>query len=454
MNFNSLAYDTSDEMMFGKALHPVRCGFDLVLGDGLVLPEINFTLPVMQVDNSNIKAILKQYMEMVSGVLQRLVILQVPGAVIEFEHAPQMTENVDMGARITAQTRKLMENYYHDHGLKTALRATICDIREKERPPKMRTGRAVGQMFESFKLNAQRGADLLSIESTGGKEVSDRALMEANLPGLLLALGILAPRDMHFLWKKIHNIAQQENVVAAGDSACAFANTAMVLADQKYIPNVVAAVVRAMSAVRSLVAFEEGAIGPSKDCAYEGPVIKAITGFPISMEGKSAACAHFSHMGNIAMAVTDLWSNESVQNVKLLSGFAPEVFTELLTYDCRLLNEALAGGEEDVIKRLLVTSDENKSVHALIISPDSSYDIARTIVKEKSDFERTRRAGMAACNIIRAAVRDKRLSLPEKEMVYLDRFQNEFEKYATEEHVLEAALPDYAELVILSEYGL
>jgi methanol--5-hydroxybenzimidazolylcobamide Co-methyltransferase len=32
---------------------------------------------------------------------------------------------------------------------------------------------------------------------------------------------------------------------------------------------VLAAVVRAMSAVRSLAAFEQGALGPSKDCAYE-----------------------------------------------------------------------------------------------------------------------------------------------------------------------------------------
>ena len=115
----------------------------------------------------------------------------------------------------------------------------------------------------------------------------------------------------------------------------------MQLAHQKMLPEVLAAVVRAMSAVRSLAAFEQGAVGPSKDCAYEGPVMKAITGFPISMEGKSASCAHFSPLGNIAAGMCDLWSNESVQNVRLLSGNAPEVFTELLTYDCRLMNAAL-----------------------------------------------------------------------------------------------------------------
>jgi methanol--5-hydroxybenzimidazolylcobamide Co-methyltransferase len=99
-------------------------------------------------------------------------------------------------------------------------------------------------------------------------------------------------------------------------------------------------VVRAMSAVRSLVAFEHDAIGPSKDCAYEGPILKAITGCPISMEGRSSTCAHFSPMGNVASAMCDLWSNESVQNVRLLSGSAPEAYAELLIYDCRLMNIA------------------------------------------------------------------------------------------------------------------
>lgn len=454
MMYESLAYKTSNEMMFGKTVHPLHCGHDLVLGGGLVFPEVNFTLPVMQVDQKSLPKILKQYEEMVSMVLNRLVILDVPGAVIEFEHAPQMTEHLEIGAEVTAQTKQLMDDYYKKHGLKTALRATICDIREKERPPKMRTGEAVKTVFESFRVNAQNGADMLSIESTGGKEVSDRALMEANLPGLLLALGILAPRDMHFLWREICNIARDEKVVAAGDSACAFANTAMVLADQKFIPNVLAAIVRAMSAVRSLVAFEEGAVGPSKDCAYEGPVIKAITGYPISMEGKSSACAHFSHMGNIAMAVTDLWSNESVQNVKLLSGFAPEVFTEVLSYDCRLMNEAVVEGDENTIKKLLVKSDEYKSVHALMVSPESSYKIAKAIVGANSDFERTRQAGIIACEIMKTAFEEKKIILSEREIVYLNRFEDEFQTYSNEESVLREALPDFEELFLASEYGL
>ena len=97
----------------------------------------------------------------------------------------------------------------------------------------------------------------------------------------------------------------------------------MVLANKGYIPKVFAAVVRVISSVRSMIAIEEGAKGPHKDCGYEGVYVKAITGIPISAEGKSSACAHLSPVGNIAACVADLWSNESVQNVKLLGGRLP-----------------------------------------------------------------------------------------------------------------------------------
>ncbi|HML47272.1 MAG TPA: methyltransferase MtaB domain-containing protein, partial [Clostridia bacterium] len=69
---------------------------------------------------------------------------------------------------------------------------------------------------------------------------------------------------------------------------------------------------RVISAVRSLVAVECGAKGPHKDCGYEGAYLKAISGIPISMEGKTAACAHLSPVGNVAICLADLWSNESV----------------------------------------------------------------------------------------------------------------------------------------------
>ena len=91
---------------------------------------------------------------------------------------------------------------------------------------------------------------------------------------------------MNKLWTEITAIADKTGTIASGDTACGFANTAMVLAEKKYIPRVFAATVRVVSAVRSLVAAECGAKGPHKDCGYEGVYVKAIAGTPISMEEK------------------------------------------------------------------------------------------------------------------------------------------------------------------------
>ncbi len=194
-----------------------------------------------------------------------------------------------------------MTETHEKHHLACALRVTPTDMRDQMKPPQLRTGPGMGKPKEIVcELCAEAGADILSVESVGGKEVHDQALMYGDFPGVVFALGVLAPRDMSWLWREINEIcAAHPGVVPGGDSACGFANTAMQLAHQKMLPEVLAAVVRAMSAVRSLAAFEQGAVGPSKDCAYEGPVIKAITGYPIAMEGKSASCAHFSPMGNI-----------------------------------------------------------------------------------------------------------------------------------------------------------
>ena len=65
--------------------------------------------------------------------------------------------------------------------------------------------------------------------------------------------------------------------------------------------------------------------------------------------GGTAACAHLSPVGNIAACVADLWSNESIQNIKLLSGMAPVVSFEQLIYDCRLMNTAAAKGHKSAL---------------------------------------------------------------------------------------------------------
>ena len=408
----------ADALIFGSAPHPVRCGFDLVIGAGAVFPEVNFTLPAIEINGPNWPAIVAQYEEMAANILKRAVALRTPGLVLEFELLPAMTENPEWGAEITALLHRRLAEAHVKHGLRSALRVTPTDIRERVKPPILRSGPGWENLRRSFELCIDAGADIVSIESIGGKEVHDRALLYGDLRAVVFALGVLAPRDTAWLWGRIACLcAAGGRVVPGGDSACGFANTAMQLANQKMLPEVLAAVVRAMSAVRSLAAFENGAVGPSKDCAYEGPVIKAITGCPISMEGKSATCAHFSPIGNIASAMCDLWSNESVQNVRLLSGNAPEAYAESLIYDCRLMNAAASRGQAAALRDWLVESDEWLSPQAAVLSPAATLRIARAIVDAGGGYAGTLAAGRAAVEILK----DARLRLAPKEKSWLAR---------------------------------
>jgi methanol--5-hydroxybenzimidazolylcobamide Co-methyltransferase len=453
MQFTSLAVSSEQELIFGAAPRPVRCGLDLAIGAGTVYPEVNFTLPTMEITAAGWAEVVAQYEEMSANILKRAVALQVPGIVLEFELLPPMTEVPEWGAEITALLRRRLSEAHAKHGLRSALRVTPTDIREKGKPPRLRSGDAWDTLRRSFELCIRAGADIVSIESVGGKEVHDPALMYGYVRGVIFALGVLAPRDMEWLWRQIAGFCAGSTAVPGGDTACGFANTAMQLAHQKMLPEVLAAVIRAMSAVRSLAAFENGAVGPSKDCAYEGPILKAITGCPISMEGKSATCAHFSPMGNIAGAVCDLWSNESVQNVRLLAGNAPEVFTESLAYDCRLMNVAAARGSAKQLRDWLVESDEWLSPQAAILSPAAAIEIASAIVGASGGYRRVLAAGAAAVRILRSPSAG-RLRLSDKEKRWLDRIEGEFLSVPAEDELQEEMAGRYSDVLESSSYGL
>jgi len=429
-----LAYESPSELVFGCCRKPVACGFDLVIGDGQVFPEVNFTLPMISVEQATWSQVVAQYEEMAAKILERAIALHVPGIVLEFELLPAMTETPEWGAEITRLLESHLRRAYEKHGLRCALRVTPTDIRDQGKPPFLRRGAHWETLKRSFELCVEAGAHLISIESIGGKELHDPGLMYGDIRAIVFALGVLAPRDTAWLWDQISAVcALKGRAIPAGDSACGLANTAMQLANQHMLPQVLAAVVRAMSAVRSLAAFEHGAVGPSKDCAYEGPIIKAITGCPISMEGKSASCAHFSLVGNIAAAMCDLWSNESVQNVRLLSGSAPEAFTETLAYDCRLMNVASDKGEALRLRDWLTESDEWLSPQAAVLSPEATINIALAIVSHDDHYGQTIAAGLAAVGVLRGGINDKRLTLPAREAPWLDRIERELESLAGEE---------------------
>ncbi len=452
-SFDRLAVPGPAALLFGSAPRPVSCGFGLKIGSGQVYPEVNFTLPAITVSAENWPEVVAQYEEMARIIIRRVVALQVPGVVLEFELLPAMTETPEWGAEITALLLRHLQQAHSEHGLRGALRVTPTDIRDCSKPPELRSGPAWRQLARSLDLCIAAGAHIISIESVGGKEVHDPALMYGDLRGMLFALGILAPRDVRWLWSEIVSRCQAGGAIPGGDTACGFANTAMQLAHQKMLPEVLAGVVRAMCAVRSLAAYESGAIGPSKDCAYEGPIMKAIAGVPISMEGKSASCAHFSPVGNIASAMCDLWSNESVQNVRLLSGNAPEAFAELLAYDCRLMNTALAHGEGLRFRDWLVESDEWTSPQAALLSPAATIRIAEAIVGCQGDYRRTVAAGEAAVAILQDGIAAGRLSLSKKEDQWLRRIEHELASLPCDEDAFVASIqPNYEGVYSPSSY--
>ena len=455
--YSTLAIPSQDRLLYGVSPHPLACGLGLTIGGGQVFPEVNFTLPPMNIEDGTWADVTAHYEQMAEQILRRAVALATPGIVLEFELLPAMTERPEWGAEITALLKRRLVECHEKHRLPCALRVTPTDLRDQMKPPQLRTGPGWESLKQSFELCAEAGADILSVESVGGKEVHDQALMYGEFPGIVFALGVLAPRDMSWLWGEIREIcARHPGVIPGGDSACGFANTAMQLAHQKMLPEVLAAVVRAMSAVRSLVAFEQGAIGPSKDCAYEGPVLKAITGYPIAMEGKSASCAHFSPMGNIAAAMCDLWSNESVQNVRLLSGNAPEVFTELLAYDCRLMNSAAASeGGALQMRDWMTVSDQWLSPQAAVLSPEATIKIATAIVGADNPYHRTIAAGRAAVEILKHGIAQDLLHLSRKEQQWLARIDDALDVFPKDEERLMRDLEaQYGSLYDKASYGL
>ena len=453
--FNELAIKNEEDLIMGNSPFPVTCGNDLTIGAGKVYPEINFTLPTMMITKETMEDVKKHYTEIMDNVLTRSEKLKIPGLVVEFEQLPPMTDVPEWGAEITVLIKKKLNKFYESTGIPNALRVTILDLRDADHPPLLRTGTATQKTIKGFELCAQAGADILSIESVGGKEVHDQALVYGDLHGIAASLGILSYRDMGWLWDKITSIANKYGCVPGGDTACGFSNTAMQLAGQGMLPNILAAIDRAASAPRSLAAFEHGAIGPSKDCAYEGPIIKAITGFPISMEGKSSCCAHFSPLGNIAAAAADLWSNESVQNIRLLSGNAPEAFMELLAYDCRLFNKAIENKSHLQLRDMMVESDVEHSVEALMLAPEVVLEVAEAIVNNESGFDKTKAAITAAYSAIEEALSNNIFTLSNLEMEWMKKIEAAIISFPrTEEDAIKYLQMMYSDVFSLKSYGL
>lgn len=380
-----LEINSPSELIFGSAKHPLNYGLGLKIGQGEVVPEVKF-FPRSLSDREPEK--FKAEVEKITReILDRAVELGVNSLQIETEQSFMETKNPRFAAEITSIQKSLMEKYAGEHSMRLGLRVTVADIRDFKEG--LRSSANYGLMMETFESVSSNGADVLSIESEGGKDVFNYSIIRQDVKGIIFSAGLLGSLDMELLWRDIVNIAKRNGCIAGGDSACATANTAMRLAGgikTMSLPHTLVAIVRAVSAGRSLVAYEQGAKGPGKDCGYENVIIKAITGFPMSMEGKSSACAHSSLMGNIASACCDLWSNEQVENIRLFGGSAPQVFLEMLHYDCKLMNKAIALGKAQELRDMLVLSDKFNDPQAFVLSPDTAVEIASSIVSEYKSY--------------------------------------------------------------------
>jgi methanol---5-hydroxybenzimidazolylcobamide Co-methyltransferase len=144
-----------------------------------------------------------------------------------------------------------------------------------------------------------------------------------------------------------------------------------------------------------------------------------------------------------------------VQNIRLLSGNAPEAYTELLAYDCKLMNIANSHKQGHIFQSWMVESDKNVSAIGTILTPEAVFAIGKAIVAQETDYARTVAAGQAAIDIIQKAVDTKQLTLGKKELTWLDKLHKEFAKLPKDENVLaEEIVGTMGHLFDPESYGL
>ena len=396
-----MAYASGDEMMFGTAKSPVTTKRGITIGGGYVHPEL--VAHPRPGSEKTMKTLLREYERANGDALERMVIVGHPTIQVENEHVYQMTHNPKWGGEIAAQTAKQMDEFLDKYGLKASYRSTIADLRKPDMHD-MRQSDYTHEVIESFK-ECSKHADIVSIESMGGKEIFDHAIIRNDIAGIIFGIGVLGAIDMQWMWEQIVAIAKENNCIPGGDTNCSEANTAMFMAGgmtSKDVPHVIAGLSRAVAASRTMTAYECGATGPTKDCAYEDPIIKAMTGVPIATEGKTSACAHSDLAGNLIAAVCDLWSNEAVEYHDMFGATTTSVFAEILGYDCAQFNTAIELGYQQQMKEILVNSDMYRDSHSLVVAPNNAWEVGNAIVSNRgtSNYASARAGAQKAGEII------------------------------------------------------
>ncbi len=437
--FTKMAYDKADDMLFGHAKKPVSYGLGIKVGAGRVIPEINYA-PRAGTEKS-IERITKEYVDYISkDAITRALTLGFPDLQLETEWVSQMGTVPGMAASVVSGQKAITEKYHKEYGINLAVRHTIPDQREAEHGLREGMDKKFGypeKFIECCENACENGADVLSVESVGGKEFADYAVTHGDITAFLFGVGYLGSIDMEHIWTEMVSIAKKNKVIPGGDTNCSGANVSMFMAGgllDNDVQRTFSAVTRAISAARTMVAIEAGATGPDKDCGYEGPIIKSITGTPSAQEGKNCQCAHADLQGNLMAQCCDLWSNESVEYHPEFGGSSVQCWLGSLGYETSLMNTAIATGQGKVLRDLYMTTDRTRGPEGYILAYDNAWQIGKAIAENGDNYYlRAKAAGITAAKIIRAGYDKKELILTKKQLDVLDKIVVELEALPDDE---------------------
>ena len=437
--FTKMAYDKADDMLFGHAKKPVSYGLGIKVGAGRVIPEINYA-PRAGTEKS-VERITKEYVDYISkDAITRALTLGFPDLQLETEWVSQMGTVPGMAASVVAGQKAITEKYHKEYGINLAVRHTIPDQREAEHGLREGMDKKFGypeKFIECCENACENGADVLSVESVGGKEFADYAVTHGDITAFLFGVGYLGSIDMEHIWTEMVSIAKKNKVIPGGDTNCSGANVSMFMAGgllDNDVQRTFSAVTRAISAARTMVAIEAGATGPDKDCGYEGPIIKSITGTPCAQEGKNCQCAHADLQGNLMAQCCDLWSNESVEYHPEFGGSSVQCWLGSLGYETSLMNTAIATGQGKVLRDLYMTTDRTRGPEGYILAYDNAWQIGKAIAENGDNYYlRAKAAGITAAKLVRGGYDKKELILTKKQLDVLDKIIVELEALPDDE---------------------
>ena len=209
------------------------------------------------------------------------------------------------------------------------------------------------------------------------------------------------------------------------------------------------AVTRAISAARTLCAWECGALGPDKDCGYEGPIVKAIAGKPTTQEGKNCQCAHCDLQGNLIAQCCDLWSNESVEYHPEFGGTSVQCWFGSIGYEAALMNTAIQLKQEKTLRDLYMYADRYRGPEAYILAYDHAWEIGKAIAENGNDlYLRSKAAGIKAAEILLKGYESKELQLTVKQLETLQDIHKKLTALPNEtDKFVEWASKEYKDIV-------